>query len=153
MSPTTPPPVPVPPRILDHLLEDFPRGTAAMMFPLTTRETSEPMLHPGDPFGEVLCWLWTSGQREAATALVHRLHEQVDTLDQPASWKQLLDYLPFALKTPQSISDDEYQNLMTHLRATPPTGSVPDDEPAWYLNVTNPETAVFGSIGRGRDNR
>lgn len=132
---TSPPPQPradptrgissqqIPPMLLDVLLDSYADHTARWM-----ATSGTPLPHPGDPFGKVLAWLWSSRREEGAVEMVDNLYRQLEEApgpewDIPFTWEGLLQGI--ALSLPGSLEDSARDDLLAELRARTPAALIP----------------------------
>lgn len=119
----------VPNKVLDTLLGNF-AGAAAHYTLCGVGPAAEvdPMLvHPGDPFGQVVAWLWRTGRGPRAAQLVadYLAELRIHNPNHPAeghrpTWSGLKYGIRMAINTPYELSRDDVDKLCAYLEANVP---------------------------------
>lgn len=114
--------------VLDVLLDYLPMANAHYKLCGYGRraDVDDPMMeHPGDPFGNVLAWLWRSGRSVRATQLVadyltemRRLNPNHPAEGSRLTWSRLRRGIRMAINTPYKLTEAELDALCTHLDET-----------------------------------
>ncbi|MGL4177527.1 MAG: hypothetical protein ACRCSN_15785 [Dermatophilaceae bacterium] len=95
------------------------------------RLAREGVAHPGDLYGKVLGWLWTSGQENRAIMLIVDLvgelrhHNPYVPEDDRVAFSTVLAYLPLAL--PGDMNERFVQTLVNRAKAEVPKFFGQDD--------------------------
>lgn len=115
--------VDVPDNVLSTLLAGFVAGAASRTLDSAADRSSRPeFLHPGDPFGRVLAWVWQLSPDRAMIQLADYLAELrvhgpgAGDLDPPIRLEEILRGLRFAL--PQGFTD--YDQIVERARQQVP---------------------------------
>jgi hypothetical protein len=107
----------VPGRVLNHLIGGIVNDTAHA----TLRDWKPGnVIHPGDPFGLVLSWLWQNDPDLAVSAfadLIAQLRKWDERATTAITLDAVLDGLPLAL---QGLSSQEEDDLIDRLRTEVP---------------------------------
>lgn len=118
------PKVDVPKKILTALLEPYARHTATFILD----HQDDDLLHPGDPFGRVLAWLWTQGEEHEAVEMVLDLYRTLDEQIEQPFWGLLLLYTRLSLDEGW-ICAQERDELLDALEAHSPEAQTPSRRP------------------------
>ena len=106
--------------VLDLLLHGFAAEWARLQLD-AGRIARGDVIHPGDPMGKVIAWLWQSGQRarleELASLFIMALREGTNPR---VRFADMLDGIPLAL--PDQFPEDEIPRLLDYLREAVPRG-------------------------------
>jgi hypothetical protein len=111
---------PVPEPEFSYLISGFVVGSAELTLQGLTYSPGS-AIHPGDPVGKVITWLWRTNRNEAAlrTAdFLAQLREHSPSANSTIHFEDLLAGLRFAL--PRDVEQSEADQLMDFLRAEVP---------------------------------
>lgn len=142
-----------PPAVLETMLVDVAVATAHddLCSPYSTMKRGD-VWHPGDPFGKVLAWLWTTGQEDHAASLVADLLAQAryhnpHGVEPRLAFADLLDGIPMSL--PNGTSQESADALVEHLREAVPKYFGDDDLDA-PVTPSRPAPPRSGRTQHGR---
>lgn len=143
-----------PPAVLETMLVDVAVATAHddLCSPNNSMKRGD-VWSPGDPFGKVLAWLWTTGQEDHAASLVADLVAQVryhnpHGVEPRLAFSDLLDGIPMSL--PNGTSQETADALVGHLREVVPRYFGDDDLDA-PVTPTRPAPPTSARTHHGRD--